>query len=421
MTGAFLKRRPAGVPARQEPPAVAAPPAMPAPPNGPSAADIPLALPARRGTAVPWAALVSFLLMVAVPGGAIGYYYSAIAADQYVSKARFVLHEIATRPLSLAEGAAEPADLGTALSFARVSDLTHVAVSYARSPGLIAELEARLPLRRMFRRPEADQIARLGDDASAEDVTAYWRNRVTAAVDGPSGIVRLSVRAFRPEDAERLASATLARIEALVNGLALRRKKDALGRARKEAAEAERRLTATLAELTAYRDAEGLVSPDREADATVAVLTELTAERIRLANELRVLEEMGAGRAARGRALETRLATVNADIAALRDTVASAATADRNLASALGRYEALEIRRRFAATLYGIAQARVIDAELDLARQSIYVNVYDPPLRPEDPSYPARLSFTVLGILALFVGWSILRLIWASVEDHRLS
>ena len=333
---------------------------------------------------------------------------------------RFTVTELRTRPLAIEEAEATPDSIGRALSGEDISSFTHVTASYLESRAALADLGRSADIAAMFRRPEADSWARLPDGTSAEAFFVYWRARVRVAIDGPSSIVTLRVRAFRAEDAKWLADRMIANAEALVNRLSLRQKQDALSRARAEAAESDRRLTEATASLVTYRETAGLLDPEREADEIVGLLSTLTAERIRLQNQLKVLSEVMDRDAPRPRALRTRLVRVKEDIARLRADMAAETTSETTLADALGAFEALEIRRRFVARLYGLAQTRLIEAEIDLARQTVFLNLFDPPQLPEEAVFPRRAGFTLIAAAVLLVGWATLALIWASVADHRM-
>ncbi len=382
----------------------------------PLAPSPPPALPKR----INWAVLLSFSAMVLLPVAVYATYLMQHAADQYVARAQFTVHETSSRPLRLEDDDTTGLRLGQQGGADEVSTFTRVVASYLDSTALLRELSEELDIAAIYRRPEADFWARLPEPAAAETLEAYWRSMIRVAVGGQSGIVRLEVRAFRPQDARDLADGALAAAEALVNRLAHRHKADALDRATAEAAEAERRLARSVAALSEFQNAQGLLDPAREGGATLDLLGQLTTERIRLKSELRVLEQVVAPDAARARSLRSRIDTVTRDIADLRAGLADKATEDGNLAAALGRFEELEIRQRFAARLYGLSQARRIGAEIAMARQSVFLNLFDPPRLPETPSHPRRLALILIATAVLTAGWAILTLIVAAIADHRL-
>lgn len=376
--------------------------------------------PSRRASRINWPAVLSFFAMVVLPVAVVGTYYARHASDQFIASAQLTVREIQTRGLALEDAERAPERLGGQLSADRISGMTHVVASYLSSRAMMEVLRRDHRLEERMRRPEADFWSRLPESASNEEIFEHWQDQIRVAIDGPSGIVTLRVQAFRPKDALELTDAMLARGEHLVNALSARQKRDALARATAESAESETRLQASIDALSSFRDSEKLLNPLQEADETVRLMAELTTERIRLESQLRVLSEMIEGDPIRARTLRSRLDKVTRDIAQLRDRLADDASADSTIASALGRFEELEIRRRFAARLYGLAQTRMIEAEIDLARQSVFLNVFDPPILPEDSLYPRRFAFTLLVAAALAAAWAILALIWASVADHRM-
>lgn len=395
--------------------------AAPVEPSGEQMPPITAPVPPRsRSKRVNWLALFSFFFLVLLPCGIIGTYYIAHSADQFTVTAQFTVRETRAKPLSFEETEGAPDRVGSGFATETVSHFTHVAASYLESRALLDDLAHQFDVREFFQRPEADHWARLPPNARAEELLDYFQDRTRVSVDGPSGIVTFKLRAFRPDDALALSSAALTHAEQLINRLALRQKREALSRAEAEAAESDRRLQASIAALSAFRDTSGLLDPEQEGAETVQLLSQLTTEKIRLESELRVLESVVNLDAARARALKKRIAKIVQDMAQLRDQLASGATADDNLAAALGRFEELEIRRRFAAKLFGLAQTRLIDAEIDLARQSVFLNVFDPPVKPDASNFPKRGAFLALAFVALTIGWAILALIWASVADHRL-
>lgn len=380
-----------------------------------TAGSVPLPAGGGRGGLALW----SFLGAVVLPGLALGVYFLALAADQFIAVSKFTVRETAVAALST-EGASAGAGLD-GYSHDGPSPFVGVAASYITSPAILDDLASVLDVAAILRRPEADFWARLPEAASREERLHYWRRHVRTSIDRLSGIVTLRVRAFRPEDARSLSEAIIAATERLVNDLSHRQRLDALARARDEAGLAQTRLESAAAAVTRLRDSARMLDPVEEAGETLRLLTDLTAERIRLDVQLRSLEGSLQADAARLRQLRDRRDLVARDIAELRASLAGQATADANVAAALARFEVLETERAFAVKLYEIAELRLIAARIDLARQPVYLHVFEPPTLPEDSLYPERIPFTVLAVCALAVLWAIGALVWASVEDHRMA
>lgn len=366
-------------------------------------------------------ALASYLGLVLLPALVVAGFYHVVAADQYASTARFAVREAQDRALyAPPEADAEDGPAASPPAVEVVSQLTVVAAAYLRSRAMVEALIAEGDLLGRYRRREADPLFRLADDASIEDVVDYWRARTDVVVDGPSQVVTFRVRAFHPEDARLLAAQALAEVEALTNRLSERRKQDALARAQAGVAEAETRLRAALAALAAQRAADGLVDPAGEASRRLDLLGGLMAERIEIGGRIAGLRGLVADDAPQMADLRGRLTRIDADIAALRAELAGGEGGE-SMAAALARFEAAEVRLRFAERLYDMAQTMLVGARIDLARQSIYVQVFDPPALAGEARHPDRVVSSLFAFLALSAVWSIAALIVASVRDHRIA
>jgi len=360
----------------------------------------------------------SFLALVVAPALAISVYFGFIAADQYEATSKFIMREIAVAPLSITKDA-KPT---SGYSAAGPSQFASVAVSYIQSAAILNDLAADgVNVRAILQNSRADWLTRLPRAASSETLLEHWRNHVRVSLDRGSGIVRLRVRAFDPEEARTLNAAILQRTEALANTISRQQREDALVRAEAEAAAAQARLREATFMMSSLRDTEGLISPQQEAVQTLAQMTMLSTELFQLDAELRTIQAMIGGDSPRSRQLTLRRGRLAADIATLRIKIAGEATADANLAAAVGRFEELEVRRTVATRLYEITEGRRLEARIELSQPVVYLHAFEPPTTPDEARYPERLALTGFSILGLLATWGTLALVYASIEDHRLA
>jgi capsular polysaccharide transport system permease protein len=120
------------------------------------------------------------------------------------------------------------------------------------------------------------------------------------------------------------------------------------------------------------------------------------------------------------RVLKSRLEAVERQITEQKSKLTRTDGAGQTVAASLVKFEELELQRQFAEKLYTLAQADLDRARLRADRQSVYLTVFVPPSLPEESRYPRRIAFPILIFLGLAVVWSIVTMIIASVEDHRL-
>ncbi len=369
--------------------------------------------------------LASFVGCVLVPAFAAAIYFVFIASDQLAAEARFAVRQVETVSSDMPEhGSALDNGTGNAtvnFSFTATGQNAYIVTSYIRSRAIIDDLNTKLNLREIFRRPEADFWARLKRNASIDELTDYWNSMVNTYIDGPSGIVTLRVRAFRADDAVALANAVLELSENLVNRISDRARRDAMAMSEQEVRRAYEMTQGALADMRRFRDSEGIIDPVQASTEIGKLLLPLLTEKIRLESDLFVASRDLDDKAPSVKALKSRLDTTERQIGDLRGKLTATDGGGRNtIAASLAKFEELELQRQFAEKLYTLAQADLDRARQRADRQSIYLTVFVPPSLPEQSRYPRRMAFPLLILVGLIIVWAIVVMTIASVEDHRL-
>jgi capsular polysaccharide transport system permease protein len=363
--------------------------------------------------------LLSFILLVVIPSLLSIVYLVFIASDQYVAEARFAVQtahaeierDKLASTLSAVGGGGLPSITGQE---------SYIVTSYIRSRAIIEDLSETLDLRKIFRRPEADFWARLKRNASAEELVDYWNGMVTTYIDGPSGIVTVDARAFRPEDALAVSRAIILSSERLVNEVSARARNDAMRRAEEEVRRSERAVREALINLRKYRDTEGFIDPVSAASSTSQLLMQAMSEKIRIQSDYFVASRAMSGDAPTIQTLKSRLESLDMQIEQLKSKLTGNSSEGRSVSDSLVKFEELELKRIFAEKLYTMAQDALERARARAEQQNIYLSVFVQPSLPQDASYPERLSFSLLIPMGLLVVWGILALIAAAVEDHHI-
>ena len=250
--------------------------------------------------------VLSFIAFVLLPIAIVAVYLFTIAADQYVSEFRFSLNSIdppRLDPLSLLAGN---------VNHSPAASESQIVVQYMTSRAIIDQLDPTLDLRRMFSPPEADWWSRLPRPTSIEALVQYWRGQVDPFYDPANGTVVVRVRAFTPAEALQLAQAIVTASEQLVNDLSSRARQDALRNGESEVTHAETRLKATLAEIRAFRDREGLIDPGKTAEATGTIAARLRDELVRSNADLATLKSYMQDDAPSVKVLKARIRSLEA-------------------------------------------------------------------------------------------------------------
>ena len=272
----------------------------------------------------------------------------------------------------------------------------------------------RLGLTSLFQRPDVDRFSRLRAEPSPEAVLKFYRKQVDLHYSSETGITTMKVRAFRPDDAHRIAATLLEVGEARVNALNRRAYDDGLRVMRVQLTEAEHELAAVQQRLTAFRQEAHDIDPQRTSTAQIALVADIRGQlavaRAQLAGMRGILPS-----APQYQVMLQRVAGLAAQVAA---EDARMTGTNRAMAPDLGAFEELQLRQDFAAKRYAAAAAALESAREQAGRQQLFVVRVVEPNFPVKSLYPQRLWIlaTVLGGLLLVygIGW----LIAAGIREH---
>ncbi len=363
--------------------------------------------------------LWSFVLLVLMPSIAAFVYFLAFASDQFQSEARFTVRamepELADKGGD-ADGSGSPAS--SSLMPVATAQNAYIVANYIKSRAIIDDISAQLNIREIYQRPEADRVARLGSNASIDELATYWQNKVDAYVDPISHIVTVDVTAFRAEDALRLNQAVLAESEKLINRLSARAQRDATQAAEAETRQVFKQWQASLKALQDFRNKDALIDPSQSGTQIANLLMPLLTERLKLKNDESVMAAELQPDAPSLRVLRNRIASLEEQIAALRRQLTGSDS--QTLAASLARFEELDVDRMLNERKYARAQAALDRAEIRARRQAVYLSMFVPPSLPEFAKYPYRIIYPLMIFFSLLIVWAIGALTYASVEDHRL-
>jgi capsular polysaccharide transport system permease protein len=358
-----------------------------------------------------WARRRSFLLAVVLPTILAATWLFGFAANQFDSEARFLVRARQTN-----QGAGGIEAMMQGAGFARGSEDAMGVRDYLESHDAVAALRKRVPLVDIFRRPEADVVARLWwSDPSAERLLDYFRRMVTAQYDQTSGITTLKVKSFRPEDSQALAGELLALSEELVNRLNLRLMEDGLRVAREEVDRAEQRLAAAQTAMTAFRDRERSLDPSRSATVALENLGKLQGALAQARAEFAEAARFSRADTPRMLQLRNRVEALSQQVNEEQGRIASTGAASTQQ---LGEFERLAVERDLARTQLASATASLEKARADAQRQQIFLLRIVEPNRAEWARYPKATETVFYIFLCLSVGYGLAWLLIAGMREH---
>jgi capsular polysaccharide transport system permease protein len=354
--------------------------------------------------AMRWAITASFFVMVVAPSLAGGLYFGFIAADQFVSVTDFTV--------SGGEAPA-PDELG-ALSgipaLAVIQD-TQIVVNYIHSRAALEVLQKTADIRDIYANPKADWLARFNPERPIEKFVKYWERMSNVAIKMPAGIVEVKIRAFTPEDARRLAQATLDMCEGLINDLNDRINRDAVANAEQELQRSAQRLALARAALEKARNESGFLDTVKSAESLNTLIDELKTSLLRMQEEYRTQVKYVLESAPQMRELKSRIDVTQTQIAEIEAKLTSTQSppgADPTIASAMTTFGELELEGEIAERLYAGAATSLELARMNAERKMMYLKTFVSPVAAQEAQYPERLLYSILLFAGCLTLWGIL-------------
>jgi capsular polysaccharide transport system permease protein len=374
---------------------------------------------ARTKKVKPWL-LVSVLACIALPTLIAALYYFVIAADQYVSEARFAVRSNDAQ-------SADVLGMITGMPRATVVSDAYIVTDYVRSAEMVEELERRIPFRAVYATSKADFLTRLNPTISREDLLRYWDRRVDIGYDSTKNTIAVSVRAFTPEDAQRIVGEIVDVTRRLVNDLSAQSRRDAVQFAAAEVARAELRVRGARQDILKFRTEHNDFDPSQTAAASQGLVAQMQGELSQLNSQLASVSGYLGDNAPSVQLLKAKIRAMREEIdnkqkelssTDPKRTAGEGSAPQGALASVVSQYQELLVSQEFAESAYTAALASMERARVEADRTQSYLAIYMRPSAAESSTYPRRYLNTFMVFVFASVLWAIGSLGWFSVKDH---
>jgi capsular polysaccharide transport system permease protein len=359
--------------------------------------------------------LLSLIICVIAPAGATGWYLWTQAVDQYTSEVGFtVRREEAPSAIDILGGLSN-------LSSASSSD-SDILFEFIQSQELVKRVDDVMDLRTLYSEPyDIDPLFALKPNSSIEELRNYWQSMVQISYAPGTGLIKLKVFAFNPQDAQTIAQTIFDNSTKMINQLSAIAREDAMRYAREELNAAVEQLKRARQDLTSFRSRTQIVDPSADIQLQMGLLNTLQQQ---LGEELitydLLLKNTTGG--------DPRLTQAKQRITAIRERVRQErqkfgtggdASEGEDYATLVAEFERLSVDREFAETRYTGALSNFDVAQAEAQRQSRYLAAFVQPTIAESAEYPRRILLLGLATLFLLVGWAILALMYYSLRDRR--
>jgi len=357
-------------------------------------------------------ALKALLIAVLLPTFLSLLYFGLWASPMYIAEARFAVRGAET------SGAANGLAALLLPSGASVSADAHIVAEYIQSPDIMEAIDEEMHIFSHFASSEYDLLSRLAADATRDERLSYWQWAVKPSFDPETGIIALSVKAYDPATAKKLAEAVLAKSEALVNAMSCRAQEDAIALAMAEVKTAEKRVSATQEAMREFRNRSGMLDPVSTAGGLQGIVSQLEGEAVKVRAEIAEASTYMSKDAPALMGLLARLKAVEKQLASEKLRLAGETTRTDSLASFAAEYEDLQTESEFARQQLVSAMTSLETARLKAEAKSRYVVAFQIPALPDESLYPRPFLFTAYALVGALVLAGLCSLIIAAVREH---
>jgi len=403
-------------------------PVAPSTPPAPAIdVEAPPAGPVTRGRASKikarhMAIIAGFLAIVAIPSTITSLYMAFVASDQYHSSSSFSVRSIAS---------SQPADiLGMFTQSSAGSTFTdsYVLLDFILSERMVRAVDKAFGIENIFAPSGADSFYSIGRNEPIEEKVKYWRSMVKMNFDHGSGIMELEVKAFTPEDSQKIAGFIIKQGEKLINDLSLSARSEVLKVAQSELRLSEERLANARVAVRVYRDNSQEADPVEGARLATQLVAGLEQQLVTLKTELSTaLNQMGED-TPRVRVIRSRIESLEKQLTQERQRFGSgtagkqsraASTALTDVAGRIQQYETLQTDLEFAERAYTSSLAGLEKARIEADAKQRYLAVFIEPTLSELAQYPSRFMTSFLVFLGTLLAWSVLVLGYYNVRDRN--
>jgi capsular polysaccharide transport system permease protein len=361
-------------------------------------------------------AFYSFILLVILPTLVVAGYLFAFAQDQFASEAGFSVRK--------EEGPSSMDMIGglTQLTGSASTD-AEILYDYIRSPDLVAQLHKDLDLFAIYgRNYEGDPLFSLKPDATIEEKRAYWQRMVKVEYNEATGLIGLQVRAFTPEEAQKVGQAIIGYSSFMINRLTEVAREDSTRYARAELARAVDRLKEVRAALTKYRSDNQVVDPLSDIQGQMGLMNKLEEQLAQAMIELDILRDFARPDDVRAQQQERRIEVIQKRLAEERLKFGIGIDGKSNsndYAQTVAEYERLVVDREVAEEAFRSATMILDQALAEANRKSRYLAAHVEPTLAEGAVYPQFTLILAMTAFFLTLVWALGTLIFYSIRDRR--
>jgi len=351
------------------------------------------------------------LITTIIPTALAILYFGLIASDVYISESRFVVRspeKQSTSPLGLMLKGA---------GFSKAQDDSYTVQDYVLSRDALKALDEELKIKDAYSSSSIDLFSRFAGtdwDDSLEAFHQYYQKKISVQLDSASSITTLTVRAFSSEASYNINQRLVDLAESLVNKLNERGRQDMIRFAADEVVQAQSKAKAAALALSEYRNAKGVIDPEKQSLIPLQQVAKLQDELIATRSQVMQLEKLAKDNPQLP-VLRQRVGLLEHEIEAETRRVAGG---ERSLAGKAAEYQRLALEKEFSDKMLASAMSTLEQAKNEAQRKQLYLERIVLPNNPDQAMEPRRIR-GIISVLAVgLVMFAVLTMLLAGMREH---
>lgn len=339
-------------------------------------------------------------------------YYLFIAADRYVSSITLSVRSM-NSDIAPVSGLASLVGINTGAR----EDVLFLQ-EYIHSLDMLKILDKDIHLKLLYQAQQKDPFFALSEESDQERFLKFYQDRVKVIFDDTSGLLKVDVEGFTPQDAQIIANAILKESEKFVNEVSHKAAREQMAFAEKELLKAKERLQNAKNNLLAFQSRYGVFDPLKQAEAKASLTNTIESQIATKETELATMQSYLNENA-------PQIIMLKAEIEALKEQLnkeTSKIVSSKNikrLNDLAAKFQDLTIEAQFAQDAYTVALTSIETTRIESSRKIKQLVVIQGANEPQSPTYPRKLYNIITIFVILSVLYGIIKLITMIIEEHR--
>ena len=337
------------------------------------------------------------------------FYYSILAAPQYISKATIIIKQQHNSNTTL-----QPFSLISPAPDSSYKDAL-LLKEYIYSFNLLKHLNEKFNLQKHYTITKWDPLLALNKKASKEDFLKYYRKKITIHCNADSNIIKIQYRDVQAALAQRILFEIINQSEVFINQIATNLAKNQLEFAHKESMNTKQTLQKKKEQLQTMQNRYKFLTPEREASSISQIISDLELQLSHKKIELKRLQTFLSNNSFKVIDLQNQINTIKEQILKEQSKLAGKGLKINDLQL---QYDYLILEVKFLEESYSLSLEALKKAQIQAISQLKHLVIIEPALLPEKSTYPQRFKqlFTLVFLLGLLLG--IIKLLIATIKDH---